>query len=217
MSGGTPSRPSRWAQSGAQLTGAQYDDHFVALAAAGTDPHGEATLCARLVRPGARVLDAGCGTGRVAIRLAALGYRCVGIDNDTSLLDHARMQAATVDWIVADLSEPLQLAEPFDLVVAAGNVVPLVAPGTESAVLTNLSSYLVAGGLLVAGFGLDPDHLPLAEAPFGLAEYDEWCAAAGLVLQQRFSTWGGDAWDGGGYAVSLHRRGPDPSRSSVGE
>ena len=40
-----------------------------------------------------------------------------------------------------------------------------------------------------------------------LADYDGWCAAAGLTLVRRFATWAGEAYDGGGYAVSIHRRG----------
>ena len=43
----------------------------------------------------------------------------------------------------------------------------------------------------MAGFGLDAAHLPLQAAPFGLAEYDAWCAAAGLTLVQRFAGWDG--------------------------
>ncbi|WP_372343101.1 methyltransferase domain-containing protein [Streptomyces sp. KL116D] len=35
------------------------------------------------------MLDAGCGTGRVTIRLSELGYDCVGFDLDASMLDVA--------------------------------------------------------------------------------------------------------------------------------
>ena len=206
MSGPETSPPSRWAQHGSAVSGAEYAACFDALAAAGTDPHGEASMCARLAAPGARILDAGCGTGRVAVRLAELGYRCVGLDSDEAMLAHARTLSSSVEWVLADLSTPVDLDGTFDLAVAAGNVIPLVAPGTEPAVLRALSGYLAPGGLLVAGFGLDAAHLPLPAAPFGLAEYDEWCSAAGFVLDQRLSTWDGKPWDDGGYAVSVHRR-----------
>jgi hypothetical protein len=53
--------------------------------------------------------------------------------------------------------------------------------------------------------GLDPPHLPLEEAPVDLPSYDGWCASAGLVLEERWSTWARDPYDGGGYAVSVHR------------
>ena len=93
-----------------------------------------------------------------------------------------------------------------DLVVAAGNVMPLLAAGSEAAVITGLADLLSAGGRLVAGFGLDAAHLPLAAPPFGLDEYDAWCGAARLSLVERYATWQSDQYGGGGYAVSVHVR-----------
>ncbi|ONH24420.1 SAM-dependent methyltransferase [Pseudofrankia asymbiotica] len=213
-------------------SGQLYADRFDRLAAQGTDVHGEARLCAALVPPGSRVLDAGCGTGRVAIRLAESGYHCVGVDNDPSMLDTARARSTQVTWIHADLAAldrsagrdrpdpshaPVAADGPFDLIVAAGNVIPLVSPGTEASVMRGLAQRLAPHGLLVAGFGLDTAHLPLPEAPFGLAEYDAWCQAAGLTLERRLATWDvpGSADEPlrlvgtAGYAVSIHRRNAD--------
>jgi SAM-dependent methyltransferase len=201
-----PRQPTRWEQMPSRGGAAGYARRFAELAASGVDTHGEAALCTGLVQQGSRVLDAGCGTGRVAVRLAELGYRCVGVDTDSSMLDQARAASDDVSWVRADLAEPLEFPAPFDLVVAAGNVMPLLAAGTELPVLSNLASYLVADGLLVTGFGLDPAHLPLEAAPFDLAQFDQWCEAAGLRLRQRFSTWDGSPWDDGGYAVSVHAR-----------
>lgn len=197
---------SRWAAASAGTSGRDYAARFAALASTGADVHGEAALCASLAPPGARVLDAGCGTGRVAIRLAALGYRCVGVDNDASMLAEARVSSADVTWLLCDLLDIDRRLGPFDLAVAAGNVIPLVAPGSEAEVIARLCEPLAPSGRLVAGFGLDAAHLPLPDAPFGLADYDAWCAAAGLDLEQRFSTWDGAEYAGGGYAVSIHRR-----------
>jgi SAM-dependent methyltransferase len=201
-----PRQPTRWEQMPSRGGAAGYARRFAELAASGVDTHGEAAMCTDLVPPGSRVLDAGCGTGRVAVRLAELGYRCVGVDTDSSMLEQARAASGDVTWLRADLAEPLEFPDPFELVVAAGNVIPLLAAGTELPVLSNLASYLVPEGLLVTGFGLDPAHLPLQAAPFGLTEFDQWCEAAGLRLRQRFSTWDGGPWDGGGYAVSVHSR-----------
>jgi SAM-dependent methyltransferase len=196
------------------VSGEAYQERFDQLAAAGQHVHGEADLCSRVVSPGARVLDAGCGTGRVAIELGRRGYQVTGTDIDLRMLRKARDLAPEIAWVEADLAvltgeflAAQGVHEPFDLVVAAGNVLPLVAPGTEAQVVANLAGTLSADGLLVAGFGLDAQHLPLADAPFGLAEYDAWCAAAGLRLTARHATWDGDPYDGGGYAVSIHTRG----------
>ncbi|MFF9123982.1 class I SAM-dependent methyltransferase [Streptomyces sp. NPDC014889] len=200
---------SRWRDLTGGKSGEDYAARFAALARSGKDVHGEARFCAALVPAGARVLDAGCGTGRVMIRLAELGYDCVGVDLDASMLAVARKQAPGLPWVQADLaafeSERLGIAADFDLVVAAGNIFPLLAAGTEAAVVQRLAAALRPGGLLVAGFGLDEAHLPVPPG-ITLAEYDDHCAAAGLTLVDRFATWDADPYDGGGYAVSVHRR-----------
>lgn len=199
---------SRWSEIAAGRSGADYARRFERLAASGVAVHGEAALVASLVPAGARVLDAGCGTGRVAIRLAGLGYACVGVDLEPSMLAVARERGPGLRWYQADLAR-LDLGDeaPFDLVVAAGNVMPLLAAGTGPAVLSRLARMLVPGGRLVAGFGLDPAHLPIPDAPVDLAGYDGWCRAAGLAIEVRLATWDGAPYAGGGYAVSVHRRG----------
>lgn len=184
--------------------GDSYAERFAAAAAAGQDVHGEASFVHRLA-PDARVLDAGCGTGRVAIRLAELGHEVVGVDLDEDMLDRARRDAPGLPWFVADLADLDVPGPAFDLVLTAGNVIPLVAAGAEARVVAALARHVRPGGLLVSGFGLDVAHLPLDHAPVTLDGYDGWCADAGLVLVDRFATWAGDPYDGGGYAVSVHR------------
>jgi SAM-dependent methyltransferase len=200
------SNETRWAAATGGDGGQDYAARFAQLAASGTDVHGEASLCAALAPVGARVLDAGCGTGRVAIRLAAQGYACVGVDSDASMLAVARETSADVTWLLRDLVDLDEGIGSFDLIVAAGNVIPLLAPGTEQAVLARLAQRLSPEGRLVTGFGLDAVHLPLLEPPFGLIEYDAWCVTVGLRLEQRLGTWGGSAFSGEGYAVNVHRR-----------
>lgn len=196
---------NRWRDLAGDSSGEGYAQRFADLAESGADVHGEARLIAGLLTPGSRVLDAGCGAGRVAIELSRRGHSCVGVDVDDSMLAVARRQNSEVDWVTADLAS-LELSEQFDLVVAAGNVVPLLAAGTEAATVRRLAAHLAPHGVLVAGFGLDAVHLPLPSAPFGLSEYDGWCIDAGLVLQRRLADWDGAAYrPGGGYAVSLHR------------
>ncbi|WP_338692856.1 methyltransferase domain-containing protein [Streptomyces sp. Q6] len=201
---------SRWQELTGGTSGSEYAARFEALVRSGKDVHGEASFCAALVPTGARVLDAGCGTGRVMIRLAELGYDCVGIDLDASMLDVARAQAPQLAWFRTDLADfdpgRLGIAADFDLVVAAGNVFPLLAPGTEATVVERLAAVLAPGGLLVAGFGLDSAHLPVPPT-ITLPEYDTYCAEAGLTLVDRFATWDAAPYDGGGYAVSVHRTG----------
>jgi SAM-dependent methyltransferase len=205
----TDERRTRWHELTGGGTGEEYAARFEKLAASGQDMHGEATFCADLVAPGARVLDAGCGTGRVAVRLAELGHDLVGVDVDESMLAVARRTAPDLVWVAGDLAElPEQVREraPYGLAVMAGNVVPLLAPGTLDATLTGLAEVLAQGGLLVAGFGLDAQHLPPGCPVTPLEEYDAAAERAGLRLEQRYSTWDRRPFDPSeGYAVSVHR------------
>lgn len=202
---------TRWDRLAGEDPGRSYAERIDRLAASAGNAHGEADLVEHLVAPRSRILDAGCGTGRVAIELARRGHSCVGVDVSASMLAVARERAPEVQWHCQDLAE-LDLGGPgttgqYDLVLAAGNVVPLLEEGSEPLVVRNLAGHLAPGGLLVAGFGLDAEHLPLSEAPVDLPQYDRWCADAGLVLQARWATWDRDPWDGQGYAVSAHRAG----------
>jgi SAM-dependent methyltransferase len=200
---------TRWHELTGGNTGEDYAARFAQLASSGKDMHGEATLCAGLVAPGARILDAGCGTGRVAIRLAELGYEVLGVDVDESMLAVARREAPALTWVAGDLAslpEEVTVEAPYDLVVMAGNVVPLLAPGTLPATMSGLSGLLAPDGVLVAGFGLDQAHLPPRCPVTPLTEYDDAATGAGLVLAERWSTWdGGPFREQSGYAVSAHR------------
>lgn len=199
----------RWAELTGGQAGEEYARRFARLAESGHDIHGEAAFCDALLKPAARVLDAGCGTGRIAIRLAELGHHCTGVDVDPSMLAVARRDAPAQEWVLGDLARlsTLGLNPGFDLALAAGNVIPLLASGTEQAVVRQLAAALRPGGLLVTGMGLDAAHLPLPEPPVTIEEFDHWCAEAGLTLRQRCATWSGDAYvPGGGYAVSVHSR-----------
>jgi 2-polyprenyl-3-methyl-5-hydroxy-6-metoxy-1,4-benzoquinol methylase len=190
-----------------ELDADAYDARWARLAEQGEAVHGEAELVERLLRDtgvvaGARVLDAGCGTGRVAIRLAARGFDACGVDVDDALLAHARTKAPTLAWHHADLAhlDPDHVPGPFDAIVLAGNVMIFLAPGTESAVLRNLADRLAPGGMLVAGFQLRAGGLTV-----GI--YDDCTLAAGLESVAHFSTWDATPFEpGGDYVVAVSKR-----------
>lgn len=194
--------------------GPGYAARFAALAGEGADLHGEARRVDRLLAEAGRhpgeVLDAGCGTGRVAAHLAELGHDVVGVDLDPSMLAEARRARPELDWRLADLAR-LDLARRFDAVVGAGNLWPLLTPGTHARVISRLAGHLRLGGLLVLGFGLDAEHVPFT-LPDGidfpdLDGYDTACVGAGLTLRARTADWDAtEPYRGGGYAVSVHAR-----------
>lgn len=173
-----------------------YDRRWEELAASGQNVHGEADLVESLGPT--NVLDAGCGTGRVAIELARRGLEVTGVDVDAGMLAKARAKAPDLPWALADLGT-LDLGRTFDVVVVAGNVMIFLAPGTEAGVVANLARHVEPGGSLVAGFSLEPGRLDLAT-------FDHHAKAAGLTLADRWATWDRQPFAGGNYSVSVHRR-----------
>lgn len=187
---------SRWLDETGGERGPSYDETFRELAASGIDVHGEAAYVAALVPPGSRVVDAGCGTGRVAVELARRGYDVVGVDSDASMLDIARAHDG-VRWELDDLAATTLHLE-VALVVAAGNVMVFLAEDTELQVLQRLGSWLRPDGLLISGWQTDRLHPDT---------YDRWAAFAGLVPVVRHSTWQGGAWaDDAEWCVAVHRK-----------
>ena len=200
---------TRWQQIAREAEGAdyagRYAERFRELAASGEDVHGEATFVSELVDPPASVLDAGCGTGRVAIRLAGLGYAVVGVDVDAAMLLQARAEAPDVDWRVGDLSV-LDTGATYEVVLVAGNTIPLLETGTLGATAERLSAHVGPDGMLICGFGLDAEHLPGDCPVTPMSEVESAFEAAGLVEEARFGSWGRATYDAdGGYAVTVHR------------
>ncbi len=145
----------------------------------------------------ASVLDAGCGTGRVAIELARRGVDVVGVDVDPSMLATARANGPGIEWHHHDLTT-LDLGRVFDVVLLAGNVPLFTAAGTHDALVAGCARHVDRGGALITGFQLGRGY--------ELDSYDAACDAAGLTLTQRFSTWAAEPYGpGADYAVSVHR------------
>jgi SAM-dependent methyltransferase len=176
----------------------RYEERFARLEASGASVHGEADFVAAL-HPSS-VLDAGCGTGRVAAELGRRGFDVCGADRDPAMLAVARERWPDLRWVQADLADPaFDLGRRFAVVVAAGNVMLFIDPGTEAAVVANLARHVEPGGALVAGFQLESRGL-------SLARYDEVATEAHLTLVERYGTWEREPFvAGGGYAVSVHR------------
>lgn len=184
--------------------GVEYDARWEEMASSGDNIHGEADLVGFLLAQtgGHRVLDAGCGTGRVAVELSRRGVSVAAVDADPLMLDAAREKAPQLSWARCDLADGKDLARvspgPFDLILLAGNVMIFLAPDTEQQVLANLAGRLAPGGLLVAGFSLNDD--------LTATQYDALAAGAGLQLMHRWATWDRQPFADGDYAVSVHRR-----------
>lgn len=72
--------------------------------------------------PGARLLDAGCGSGQFALAFAARGAMVTGVDLSPQMIQHARARAAAravdVTWHVGDVSRLSAPAGSFDAILA---------------------------------------------------------------------------------------------------
>jgi SAM-dependent methyltransferase len=192
----TPESINPWLQR-RSASGEAYDATYERRAAAGENIHGEADFVERFAP--ASVLDAGCGTGRVGRELARRGLDVVGVDLDPEMLATAHQKAPDVDWRLADLAT-VDLGRSFDAIVMAGNVMIFLTPGSEAAVVSNLTRHLQPGGLLISGFQIIPSGLTIQR-------YDDLAARTGLTLKERWATWDRDPWDAAGdYAVSVHRK-----------
>ncbi|MET1156312.1 methyltransferase domain-containing protein [Arthrobacter sp.] len=164
---------------------AWYIQRFEQMRTEGADLHGEARLVDAMVPRGSRILDAGSGPGRLGGELARRGHTVVGVDVDPELIEAARKDHPDCTWLVGDLAEldlpALGIAEPFDVIVCAGNVLTFLAPGTSAEVLRNLAGHLAPGGRLVTGFG--------AGRGYDFDEFLSDASAAGLASDLRLSTW----------------------------
>jgi len=178
---------NRWLQLTSKNPGHSqwYIDRFRTMAASGVDLVGEARLVDAMVGRGSRILDAGCGTGRVGGYLASVGHQVVGVDLDPVLIDAARQDHPGPQWLVGDLAEldlPAQgITEGFDVVVCAGNVMTFLAPRTWREVLRRFRTHLRDGGRVVVGFGAGRDY--------EFSDFLTDAKAVGLTPDLLLSTW----------------------------
>jgi SAM-dependent methyltransferase len=177
-----------------------YIERFRGMALEGADLAGEARLVDAIVEPRSRILDAGCGPGRVGAELYRRGHTVVGVDVDPELIAAAEADHPGPTWTVADLSRlRLQDEAPFDAAVVAGNVMAFVAPDSEPLVLERVAAHVRPDGVVVVGFGLDRGY--------PLTDFDAHCAGAGLRLEHRFATWDLRPWRAdAGFAVTVLRK-----------
>lgn len=179
--------PSKWARIIAANPdhSRRYVERFKLLEAAGNDLYGEARTVDAMAPRNARILDAGCGPGRLGGRLLSLGHRVVGVDVDPVLIAAAEEDHPGPLWLVGDLAE-LDLSshgieEGFDVIISAGNVMGFLAPSTRVEVLTRFKAHLAPEGRAIIGFGAGRGY-----------EFSQFFADAeegGLELDLALSSW----------------------------
>lgn len=205
--GDLPEIRTRWSEVSGGIDAAHaYQRRFDELVDRGADIDGEARFVTGLRPPPARILDAGCGTGRIATKLTALGHDVVGVDADPAMIEVTRERDDVTRFVHADLVDLTLNAQTFDIILLAGNVVPFLADDTLVEVLRRMREHLTLDGVLVSGWSL-PGHQPEGAAAVSADAYDRAALAAGLVLTSHYASWDAERWPGdGSYALTLHRR-----------
>ena len=164
---------------------AAYIQRFRDLAAAGQDLVGEARLVDAMLPRGARVLDAGCGQGRIGGFLAGAGHDVVGVDGDPVLIAEAEKEHPGARWLVGDLAEldlpAAGVPERFHVIVCAGNVVTFLAESTRVEVLRRMRAHIRDDGRAAIGFG--------AGRGYEFADFLADAAVAGWAEDLLLSTW----------------------------
>jgi SAM-dependent methyltransferase len=110
----------------------------------------ETAKLASEVKPGSRVLDVGCGNGRLFNALSGKGVDYVGVDNSNNLLDKARSNYPDAKFIVGDMLslDSLGLGR-FDEVFCIATIHHLPGKANRAEGWRQLASCLKPGGRAV--------------------------------------------------------------------
>ena len=179
--------PSRWTQIITQDPGhtQRYIQRFRDMEANGNDLWGEARTVDAMAPRNARILDAGCGPGRLDGFLHELGHTVVGIDVDPGLIEAADQDHPGPTYVVGDLAEmdlPAQgIAANFDIIVSAGNVVGFLAASTREEVLRRIAKHLAPEGRAIIGYG--------AGRGYEFSDFFADAERAGLKLDVALESW----------------------------
>jgi trans-aconitate 2-methyltransferase len=117
---------------------------------------GAAVLDRLVLRGDERVLDAGCGSGRVTELLAdrlPVGH-VIALDGSPAMVDEARHRlerfGERIEYVVADLREPLPIEEPVDAILSTATFHWV---HDHEALYRHLAAVIRPGGQLVAQYG----------------------------------------------------------------
>jgi 2-polyprenyl-3-methyl-5-hydroxy-6-metoxy-1,4-benzoquinol methylase len=99
---------------------------------------------------GGPLLDLACGTGRMALRMAELGYQVTGVDITPEMIAWARQKAAkqgvSIDWVVAD-ARTFHLQKQFPFIYMLENVFQFfLTRADQAAMLARVRAHLLPEG-----------------------------------------------------------------------
>lgn len=138
-----------------------------------------------------RILDAGCGMGRISVELAARGACVTGVDLIQPFLESAAETAAleqvSIEWLQADLrtfSRPAVFDVAINMYTSFGYCKTIAE---DAAILKNIALSLKKGGICI---------LEMTGREIAVRDFieGEWFERAGYTVLTEFSVEG--AWEG---------------------
>jgi SAM-dependent methyltransferase len=155
-----------------------------------------------LLSPGDRVLDLCCGTGRLAALLAERVIDVVGIDASSDMIEVARENAPSGEFLVADAAT-FTVAGPFAAATSTFDALNHIIDRDElAAVFARVNEVLVPGGLFLFDLNVAQGFRDRWRGSLGLATHEEvvvaisrWDERTGLAeMDLTIMVPSGDSW-----------------------
>lgn len=154
----------------------------------------QAALLSTILPAGCKVVDFGCGDGRVALPLAGLGYEVTAADGSQAMLDRISEAAPTMPTVLTDGTDLAdKLGRKTDAVIS---LAVLIHHGYESAarIIEGLRAAVRVNGLLVLDWPVSDQPAEgrdwISVTTWSTAQQDELCERVGLKrLDSSGSPW----------------------------
>ena len=139
---------------------------------------------------GGKVLELGCGTGRIAIPIAQSGIDIVGLDYSAPMIERARQKAdaagaSNLTLLRGDMRD-FSLADKFSLIIIPfRGLLSLLSVEDEIRTLTNIKRHLEPGGKLIFDiFVPDPNMMTQeGDVPFHFRDVTDPATGKSMVIR----------------------------------
>ncbi len=108
------------------------------------------TICNELeIKPGEKILEAGCGTGNLALKIKERGAEVIGLDNCQEALEIYKKKDPNAKVVLADLREKLPFPDNYFDKIACNNTLYIIPKEKQLETLKEFYRVLKSGGKIV--------------------------------------------------------------------